>query len=380
MADQNEIFEQYALLRLLEDSDLTPYEYLDSSEFHLAKSPSLEFLAKETDVTLQEAASKWITEDSTEENGGDYYRDEPQRVLVIKTDEILQARRENIKRILPKLPKHLAENIKAFEKNTEYLYAKQFSSTKEVMNGLEKALNQFESNNTVQRLIVIHAKRIDPTPSKREQNKIKQLTLKEAVKEEKQKRFYQLIADIHNPRNKDKRTALYEKLLKALNNRDPEDIRHFMGDENYNRLFTRIRINYLKKKRDLNELPPKEIIKHVNKTILRLATTELKRDVYEQLCKLYKAEMNSKAKFFEQDLEAYNKACDRFAGRLLGPKGAFEAGGIYGPDSQFSGQIIQNKGQNAQTPNAVRAQKPAENKKEDKLLQLKIFSDKDFEL
>ena len=380
MADQNEIFEQYALLRLLEDSDLSRYEYLDSSEFNLAKSPSLEFLAKETGIHLQHADSKWITEETSEENGGDYYRDEPQRVLVIKTDDILQARRENIKRILPKLPKHLAEDIKAFEKNTEYLYAKQFSSTKEIMNGLEKALGQFENNSTIQRLIIIHAKRIDPTPSKREQNKIKKLTLKEAVKEEKQKRFYQLIADIHNPRNKDKRTFLYEKLLKLLNNRDPEDIRHFMGDDNYNRLFTRIRINYLKKQHDINKLAPKEIIKHVNKTILRLATTELKRDVYEQLCKLYKAEMNPKAKLFEQDLEAYNKACDRFKGRLLGPKGAFEAGGIYGPDSRFSGAIILNKDQSTQIRNTSQTSKPAENKKEDKLLQLKIFSDKDFEL
>ena len=133
--DQDKIFEQYTLLRLLEDHDISGREYLDSSEFHLEQSPSLEFLAEQTGVKLRHTEPKWIT-DGPEDEDFNYYFDEKERVLVILPEDILQTRRENIKRISENLPKELAQKVKSFEKNTEYLYAPQFSSTQEIVDKL----------------------------------------------------------------------------------------------------------------------------------------------------------------------------------------------------------------------------------------------------
>ena len=356
MAPENEIFEEYALTRLMEDPNLGDREYLDSSEFNLAHSPSLEFLAKQADIKLTSAEPRWITEGSTEENGLDYYRDEPERVYVILTSDIVQARHDNLKHILPKLPKSLASKIQTFEKNTKYLYASQSASTEEILGGLKSALSQFENNITIQRLIINHAKRIAPEISKREQNKIAKRQEKDAKQEQGQQRFYAIIRDIHNPQNKNNRIELYKSLFRELKNQNEDDIRRFLKAEDYN-------------------LPPSKLKARL-KTLKAHVTTELVRDIDEQLYKLYKEAFLPEAKFFEQELKAYNKACAYYKERLLGPKGAFEKGGFYGPDSSFSGLSIQKQNTPSQNTNSL--SKPLESK-EEQLVQLKLFTDKHFE-
>ena len=351
MKNEDEIFEEYALKRLLEDNRLGQREYLDSSEFDLATSSSLNFLAKEAGISVKAPAPKWLTEESGEENGADYYRDEPERVYAITVTDILQSRQENMERILQKLPKTLASKIKAFEKHTKYLYTPSLSSPTDIVDGLKNILKQSENIPIIQRLVIDHAKRILPEPTKQKQNALNHAKAKLAKKQAGQNRFYALIKDIHDPKNKNNRIELYRQLLRELKNQNEDDVRAFLKTEDYN-------------------LPPSKLKARL-KVLKAHITTELTRDIDEQLYKLYKAVNLPEAKFFEQELEAYNKACTYYSERLLGPKGAFNKGGFYGPDSKFSGLAS-----NAKLPYTPPIAKDLEaDKKEEKYVQLKIFDD-----
>lgn len=348
MRNEDEIFEEYALKRLMEDNNLGLREYLDSSEFDLATSSSLNFLAKETEVSIQSPSPKWITETSSEENGSDYYRDEPERVYVITVADILQTRHENMERILQKLPKSLASKIKAFEKDTKHLYTPSLSSSADIVDGLKNILKQSEDNSVIQRLVISHAKRILPEQSKQRQNTLAHAKEKLAKKQAAQNRFYALIQDIHNPKNKGNRIELYRELLRELKNQNEDDVRSFLTSKDYT-------------------LSPTRFKKRL-KVLKAHMTTELTRDIYAELYKLYKDDFRPEAEFFKQELDAYNKACNHYEGRLLGKKGAFEKGGFYGPDSKFSGLT-------QKTQSASAGMLP----KEEKCIQLKIFDDADFE-
>lgn len=349
MRNEDEIFEEYALKRLMEDNNLGLREYLDSSEFDLATSSSLDFLAKETEVSIQSPSPKWITEESSEENGSDYYRDEPERVYVITVADILQTRHENMERILQKLPKSLASKIKAFEKDTKHLYTPSLSSSADIVDGLKNILKQSEDNSVIQRLVISHAKRILPEQSKQRQNTLAHAKEKLAKKQAAQNRFYALIKDIHDPKNKNNRINLYLQLLKELKNQNKDDASALLTNADY-------KLTSVNFKKRLT-------------TLKRQMTTELTRDIYEQLHKLYnQAGMLHNVKDLTPILENYNDACARYEGRLLGKKGAFEKGGFYGPDSKFSGLT-------QKTQSASAGMLP----KEEKYVQLKIFDDADFE-
>ena len=362
MKNEDDIFEEYALKRLMDDNDLGHRQYLDSAEFKLARSPSLEFLAQEVGLTVETPDPKWITEESSEESGSDYYRDEPERVYVITVADILQNRQENMERILQKLPKPLAAKIRAFEKDTTHLYAPAFSSKADVVDGLKNILKRSEEHPIIQRLVINHAKRIAPEPTKREQNALVRAKEKLAKKQAAQNRFYALIQDIHNPKNKGNRIELYRELLRELKNQNEDDVRSFLTSKDYT-------------------LSPTRLKKRL-KVLKAHMTTELTRDIHAELYKLYKDDFRPEAEFFKQELDAYNKACNHYESRLLGPKGAFEKGGFYGPDSKFSGLIPaaktpQVKASNSSIP--AKHETKQEAKKEEKCIQLKIFDDADFE-
>ena len=398
MKNEDEIFEEYVLKRLAEDHNIGDRPYLYSHEFNLIDSPSLNFLAETTGVKLHHPEPHWITEESDEENGINYYRDEKERIYVIDTGDILHSRRKNMERIFQELPESLSKKIQAFEENTKYLYMPSPSSIPTIIDGLKNALKQFDGNdtiqhNTIQRLIITHARRIIPEPSKRQEKAIIKLREKLEKKQTGQNRFYALIKDIHNPKNKNKRIELYNDLLKYVKNRDEEDVRRFLAPEDYHMTSPEVlasleELEKTGKQNTKHYLYMKKKNIEASKRLKILKTqfsTELVRDIYEQLYKLYKADMNPKAKLIWQDLEAYNKACDHYQKRLLGPKGAFEKGGIYGPDSKFSG-IGPNDGPPPPSgPGGLREtaedSNPAiqEEEKKAKYTQLKIFNDSDFE-
>jgi len=377
MRDEDNIFELYALKRLKDDHNLEHREYLDSSEFDLADSPSLNFLAEQTGVKLSPLKPKWITEASDDEESADYYRDVPERLYVITTEDILQNRFDNMQQILEKLSKPLASKIKAFEKDTKYLYARALSSSAEITSGLKNILKKLEHENApkiiLQRLVINHAENIVPARSLKKQKAINASKKKAVQTQEGEERFYALIKAIYNPKNKDKRIELYKDLFKVLPYRNMSDLYHFMGDEKYRRLCMRIKVKYARE-HPSQKHNPEQLEKHVNKVLLMLTTTELKRDIYKQLYLLYKANGKHEEGLNAQDLEEYNKSCSHFSGRLLGDKGAFEMGGIYGPDSPFSG-LIQNKKGPYIPPSAAGLAliDEEEPEKKENFVQLKLF-------
>ena len=98
MQDEDKIFRTYALKRLQEDVSFEHRENIDPSDFHLQQSQSLDYLAKETGLTLSEVSPRWITEEPDDDEFN-HYRDEKERIYCIPVSDILDARAKDIKAI-----------------------------------------------------------------------------------------------------------------------------------------------------------------------------------------------------------------------------------------------------------------------------------------
>ncbi len=355
MQDEDKIFRTYALKRLQEDVSFEHRENIDPSDFHLQQSESLDYLAKETGLTLSEVSPRWITEEPDDDEFN-HYRDEKERIYCIPVSDILDARAKDIKAIVNKLP-NIASKIQTFEQQTKYLYAPALSSREKRAEALLKLKPLFNSGDQTDLKIKIlidkhlYALGVNLKPKAQEQ------TIEVAKEDKKQTQFYDLISQIYTAPNEQTLIRIYAQLYQLAGEQNPQDVMDFMKANSY----------------QLTS-PLKGRIKK-----------ELKRDIAEQMVRLSHAVLRkSNADWWQQELDAYNKKKkkSKHKRRILGPQGAFAKGGLYGPDSKFAPkakQTTQNtSSQQTQTIQSSSQQKP-EKPKSPKIIEPLLFSDKDFE-
>ena len=135
---------------------------------------------------------------------------------------------------------------------------------------------------------------------------------------------------------------------------------------------------------------------------------ELKRDIAKILSELYSQNALNAKQFGSNEKDFRSAASDweaekekqqdiitkalelstytaHQAGHPFGLNGAFEAGGVYGPDSKFAGNTPQPqnaptlKPQKVQTPPAPQPSKTQTQLKPETIIELSLFSDRDFE-
>ncbi len=352
MQDEDKIFRTYVLKRLQEDVSFEHRENIDPSDFHLQYSESLDYLAKETGISLSEVSPRWITEESDDEEFN-HYRDEKERIYCIPVSDILDARAKDIRAIVKKLP-NIASKIQTFEQQTKYLYAPAFSSKEKRADELLKVIPLFNSENQTDLKIKIlinkhlRALGVDLEPKAQKQ------TIEVTKEDKKQTQFYDLISQIYKAPNKQTLTLIFTQLYYLADGQNPQDVLDFMKGNSY----------------------------HLTPSLKGRIKKELKRDIAEQMVRLSHALLKqSNAQWWQQELDAYNKALSRsnLKGRILGPQGAFAMGGLYGPDSKFAPNIKPSPTtQQTQAVQPSSQQKP--NKpKTPKIIEPLLFSDKDFE-
>jgi len=311
MLNEDKIFEEYVLKRLTADQDLGEREYLDSGEFGLAKSESLSYLAEQSGVDLIPPEETWITENprAQDDDNVDTY-DGTERFYAITTHEILCKRQDNIERITQAFPESLANKILLFENHTRHLYAHRDVSSEEIVLGLRQALHDVEGRGTLQRLIIKHAERLVPPTAKKEQNKIKRETQKQVQTQRETDYFRYLITYALHMKNSTYKADVFKQILTRINHQSDYDVCEFL------------------------KIEPKSYTPKLRARI----TTELTRDIYEQLYLIYREAGHADAPVMKKKLSSYTKACNHYSlgKRLLGPHGAFGPGGIYGPDSKFA--------------------------------------------
>jgi len=337
MSATDEIFRAYVSKRLEKDHSF------GTDDFPLTESDSLRYLSDVSGIQIQDTDK---TKTVIEEDG---YEKKRYIVADITPQEFVLMRAENIDRMTSKLSSPLAQKIKTFEEYTKYLYVNGLATREDVLAGLDQAKTLFKSsskeNTEIKELIDKHKLRIAPGLSRKAQNQLK------ASQEDarKQTLLYTLIQDVHKPHTPQEKAKIYLQILNFVDFRNHDDIRGFIEGDSYK----------------------------ISKDLKARLTTELKRDILQQIVNLCRTFNQSAARYYEQDLEAYNKAFNKFdtTKRLLGKNGAFEKGGLYGPDSKFAGKspsILQNTSA-TQTP-SVNTQP-----KKEKIIELSLFSPKHFE-
>lgn len=333
MPNENDIFQTYVLKRLQEDvsteyrETLNPYQ-----EAHLTGSKSLDYLSEVSGVPATDVSPKWITEEGSE-NGSDYYRDEPERVFVIEVQDIINQRAQDVAAITKKLSPSLAKKIQTFEAETKYLYAPVFSSKRDISIHLQRTLPLFNSpDKTDSKIRILINRRLHELNAIPLEQTAHRQVKKELKKDKDQKQFYHLISQLHTPKPAMDQIALYIQLYNLAGSHNPEDVRGFIKGDEY-------------------KMTP---------SLKGRIQKELKRDIAQKIKSLYAIQLRNEAKWWQQEVDALDQSLIRSKDkkRLLGPKGAFEKGGLYGPDSKFA------------------PQKP---KAQETVVELSLFSDKDFE-
>lgn len=323
MTNEDEIFKTYALKRLSEGNPM-----LD--DFPSYASESLAYLSKATGVSVLPANDTYLKTE-TDQFG------EKQKYVVENIDEssLAKKRAQNIERLTAKLSPETAKKIKAFEEATKYIHHPDMVSKEDMAEFLGKSLALFSNNDVLSSKIriTINKKIQDLTGKKLTPQQQKSIE----KKEKKKVAFYDTLKKIHQPCSNEDRIVLYKTLLKNIDAQDYADVPVFGDVYTYG------------KTQD-------EIKKAVSSQKAHIKT-ELKRDIAEQIYKLYRADFRKEADFWKQELDAYQEGCSHYAKRLLGPKGAFAQGGVYGPDSKFA----------------------ARPKNQPKVTELSLFSDKDFQ-
>lgn len=342
MPNDDEIFNTYAIKRIREDESLGINLYLDDVDSHLARSASLDYLSHITGVELRSVSPKWMTEESTSLRGQDYYRDETDRNLVIDVRDVVDVRAKNIENIVQKLSPDLAQKILAFEEATKYLKTPALSSEDTIKKGFNKAVLMLPKNVKDK----IEDKVLSPIsdPVKKSY---------EVRNKAKRKRFYELLKQVYQPHDLNEQQKLWEDLLEVVGAHDPNDIGAYVNGGQG-------RIN-----------------------------AELRRDVAVQIKKLNTENRRfEEAQWWQQEINAYSKTIDRYLkysrhsdmpyARPFGPNGAFEKGGLYGPDSRFAGVEPQNESV-LKTKSAEPIAKESVTPKKEEYIQTQLFNDKDFE-
>jgi len=351
--DETTIFQEYVEKRLKEDHSF------GMDDFPITQSSSLNLLSSVSGVQIQgETKTKLQIED-------DGYEKQKYVVADITPLEFIEKRAQNIENMAQHLPSALAEKIKKFEELTKYLYVRDIVSREDVLENLEQAKKLFRTKTTenteIKKLIDNHKLRIAPGLSRKAQSQAKA----SSKATQNQARFYALIKDIYKPKSVKDLCAQYEELDKLAPYANLQDLAGFVYQKTFSET-AKLKARF---------------------------TKELRRDIAEKILKLY-------AYFASpDDLDAqqkkvnrYNKSCDKFHTieetgykSLLGPKGAFEEGGLYGSDSKFAGNTPQP--QNAPTPQTTTPQTPPPPQpskaqtqlKPEKIIELSLFSDRDFE-
>ena len=355
MQNEDEIFRTYVFKRLEEDvsteyrETLNPYQ-----ESHLAGSKSLDYLSEISGIRITDVAPKWITEESSEEGTG-YYRDEPERVYVIDIKDVLDARAKDIVAITKKFSPDLAQKIQTFEAETKYLYAPAFSSKRDISIHLQRVLPLFDSpDKTDKKIRILINRRLHELNAIPLEQKAERQVKKELKKDKEQKQFYHLISQLYTPKPTMDQIALYIQLYNLVGSHNPEDVRGFIKGDGY-------------------KMTP---------SLKGRIHRELKRDIAQQIKSLYDFELKNESKWWQQEVDALNQSLIRSNDkkRLLGPQGAFAKGGLYGPDSKFAVNTLQQ--QNApklQTPKYQMPPVSQSSKTQETVVELSLFSDKDFE-
>ncbi len=339
MNNEMEIFRAYVLKRLEED------KVFGYNDFPIEQSESLKFLSAQFKTPINKEPKQWVTE---------YDGYEKERVLKtsLTPETFITERAENIKNITKNASNWLQKNILMFEACTRYLYTPTLASREKIISDLEHASDMF----TQREDILLHKtlyKQIQKLSGADE--KEQQAQRRQESKSLKRMHFYELIRQIHDPKNKNQKIELYTQLYRLVPYRNEDDVRGFIEGHNY-KITPRLKAHL---------------------------TAELRHDILEKLYKAYLAKGLPEAKALLQDIADYNKSYKHWDKRLLGPNGAFEAGGLYGPDSPFAKQP-NIKQKNAPLKDTRKTGKDLlyelnHPDKKQTFTQLKIFSDKDFD-
>ncbi len=321
MPTDKEIFETYALKRLSEGNPM-----LD--DFPSQASESLAYLSLMSGVAVLPPNDTYLkTETDQFGENQKYY------VENITDVELIKKRAQNIEKMTANFSSVLVKKIKRFEEYTKYLHTSELSTPSQIYEDLKKAARMFKSDGKEQSKIKIllnkEAAKLKPKIQSKKTNT-------PTKKEQMRNTFYGILQNLHKTPSIKDRFNKYITLWHLAPYADPQDLKGFAYETPF----------------------------QTTPDLKKRFTTELRRDILEKLYPL-------SARFSSRDviegwynmLKKYNKACSHFSSinekgqrRLLGQTGAFEKGGLYGPDSKFAN--------------------PSENKKE---IDLSLFSPKDLE-
>ncbi len=328
MQNLKQIFTHYVALRLTQD------DQVEFSDFPSQASASLKYLSEITNVRMLPV------EQTKRERDADPIQPEFYEVEDISTQELIQKRRQNIQNMIKTLPNSLAAQIVEFENWTTQLHRPDEQSKIETVKNLKKAAQKYKDDTRLNDLIKTSIRKISPSIVKASERRKQKATEKKALNK---KRFYEIIPLLHATHNPMEKIRLYKELVPLIGFQN-EDVKGPVKGG-------RKRINY-----------------------------ELKRDIYKNLASLAFGRLSSRDRERFEDLaEIYQKSLfeclkrskypHEIDGKPLGPKGAFTAGGIYGPDSSFA----------AKKEPVLKQNEPEKSVKVEKLFEPTLFSDKDFE-
>lgn len=357
MPNDVEIFNTYATKRLREDVDLETRLYLDAVDFGLEKSPSLDYLSLVTGVKIHSVPATWITEESTCEHSMNYYGDETDRNYVIDVRDIVNMRAKDIENIVSTLSPDLAQKILAFEESTKYLKTPALSSAEVIEKGYHKALSMLskEMQNKVKQKI------FDRKKAFQNQKKVQEKTDK---KQAKSAQFYELLKQVYEPHDFDEQRNLWIGLFQSIGAHNEKDVPGYVKGG-------KCRV-YAELRRDITVQLKNLCMQHHRYPEAK--EYQEKVDKYSDTIRLYIEHSRDQDKTYQ---------------RPFGSNGAFETGGLYGPDSRFVKpendknevknpveKTVQTSQQNIPAEPAAKQQKPTKN---ENWVQKEIFSNSDFE-
>ncbi|HCU59226.1 MAG TPA: hypothetical protein DIC64_04510 [Alphaproteobacteria bacterium] len=208
-------------------------------------------------------------------------------------------------------------------------------------------------------------------PSRTEKNLSLLLTKRIYQAKQKQKKkdeFHNLIIRFHHPKNvKDKiKTAL--NLYKKVGE-------YILGDIPSNIKGGRPRV-YAEFKRDTAEI----LSQLYSQNALNAEQFGSNEKDFKNASLDWEAQRKRQQEIMNNILEKFSIYTEHQAGHPFGPQGAFAKGGLYGPDSKFAVNTLhQQNAPKLQTPKYQMPPVSQPSKTQETVVELSLFSDKDFE-